>query len=106
MSEAGDIKDQAAVDIFMSIADPGPVTFNPATGDPVPNCYVDIRKDIQFSTDGMDSQFVQVGTTLEYLLAETGQIAKIGESFLVGATTWTIKHILENDGRFAKVVVK
>ena len=106
MSKPSDIFDEAAADIFPAAADPGPVTLTPAVGDPVPNCYVDIRKGIEFSTDGMDSQYVQVGISLEYLLIETGRAAKIGESFLVGDTTWTVKHILTNDGRFAKVVVK
>lgn len=105
MTTPAEIFDGAAATIFQTAADPGPATFIPATGDPV-SCSVDIRHAVEYSTSGMNSQYVERGTTLEYLLSETGQVARIGDTFLVGATTWTVEYILYNDGRFAKVVVK
>ena len=106
MPSPTEIYDKAAVDIFKKGADPGQSTYVPKVGLPVTGCYVNIENAEEFSTNGMTSQFVEIGISLEYILAETGQTAKIGESFLVGTTTWVITHILENDGRFAKVVVE
>lgn len=104
MSEASDIFDEAAADMFQAAADPGPAFFNPALGDPV-SCYVDIRRDIQLASGGTDGQVYALGTVLEYLLAETGREVVVGESFTDGTTTWKVEQLLTNDGRFSKVVV-
>jgi hypothetical protein len=91
------------VAIFAAGADPGPATFNPASGAPVP-CQVDIRHDVQLQGD--QSQVWRLGSVLEYLIAETGRVVLVGESFTVGATTWTVQEIVSNDNRFSKVIVK
>lgn len=104
MGEVSDMKDQAARDIFKSLADPGLVSFNPAVGDPV-SCYVDIRRDIELASGGTEGKVYTLGIVLQYLIVETGREVLVGESFVDGATIWTVEQLLTNDGRFSKVVV-
>lgn len=95
--------DQAAVDIFNIRGQSA--TFTPLVGDPV-GCKVDVVTGVDLQPVG-ESQVWEQGITLEYLLAVVGKEADPGDTFLtlVGATTYTVKAVEENDGRFVKVVV-
>jgi hypothetical protein len=45
-------------------------------------------------------------TTIEGLLADFGGEPDTGDTVVIGTTTYTIKRVLENDGRWVKVAVK
>ena len=44
--------------------------------------------------------------TIECLLADLGGEPNKGDMFTIGANTYTVKEVLENDDRFVKVAVK
>ncbi len=83
-------------------------TFTPLVGDPV-SCTVNPEIEVEFQPAG-ESQVWEPGTTIEYLLSEVGKEADPGDTFLIAAGiyagTYTVKAVLENDGRFCKVTVK
>ena len=97
---------QAAQDIFDALGQSA--VFTPSVGDPV-SCVVNPEIEVEFQPAG-ESQVWEQGTTIEYMLAEVGKEADPGETFLIAAGiyagTYTVKAVLENDGRFVKVAVK
>ncbi|MBW2342509.1 MAG: hypothetical protein JRF53_00590 [Deltaproteobacteria bacterium] len=79
--------------------------FTPAVGDPV-SCKVNLEKGSDFQPGGLDAQVWGSETSIEYRLAEVGKEADRDEVFTVGGTDYTVKDVMENDGRFVKVAVK
>ncbi len=97
------ILDQAGEDLFDHAGLDS--TFTPSVGDPV-SCKVRIESSVEDQPVG-ESSVWEVVTTLEYRYDEVGKEADPGETFLVGAVTYTVKAVLENeDSRFIKVAVK
>ncbi|KKN52427.1 hypothetical protein LCGC14_0612810 [marine sediment metagenome] len=98
---------QAAQDIFDTLAEPA--TFTPLVGDPVENVMVNPEFEVEFQPAGESQVWDQVAT-IEYLLSEVGKEADPGDTFLIAAGiyagTYTVKVVLENDGRFVKATVK
>ena len=98
---------QAAQDIFDALAESA--TFTPLVGDPVENVMVNPELEVAYQPAG-ESQVWEQEATIEYILAEVGKEADPGETFLIAAGiyagTYTVKAVVENDGRFCKVTVK
>jgi hypothetical protein len=78
--------------------------YAPLTGDAV-NCRVNVVKETALQPNGYDVQVFEVGTTIEGIVSEIGE-PKIGSTFLINSTTYTVKKVESNDGVFVKVVVK
>lgn len=71
------------------------------------SCVVNLVKDVAMQPAGYDAQTWKQGTMIEYLLSEVGGTEpSIGDTFLIGSTTWTVKSVEENDGRFVRAWVK
>ncbi len=104
MSEE-DTFDEMAEDLFDDLA--VAATFTPAVGDAVA-CRVNLEKGVDFQPSGLDAQVWGTETTIEYRLAEVGKEADRGETFTmsVGGAVYTVKDVVENDGRFVKVNVQ
>jgi len=102
MSEE-DTFDEIAEDLFDDLA--VAATFTPAVGDAV-SCKVNLEKGTDFQPGGLDAQVWGSETTIEYRLAEVGKEADRDEVFTVAGTDYTVKDVMENDGRFVKVAVK
>ncbi|MDF1577678.1 MAG: hypothetical protein P1P81_04440 [Desulfobulbales bacterium] len=103
MTAPAAIFDSAAEAIFTAAADPGAGFFIPASGNPVA-CHVNIEQDVIL--EGDQGQVYRAGFVLEYLLSKTGREVVVGEAFTIGSTTWTVKQLIANDGRFARAIVK
>jgi len=79
-------------------------TFTPATGEPV-SLRVQLEQGIRMQPSGYDAQAWASGKTIEYLFSDLGREAARGESFTVDGTVYTVRAVIENDGRFVKVSV-
>ena len=97
---------QAAQDIFDALGQSA--VFTPSVGDPV-SCVVNPEIEVAYQPAG-ESQVWEQEAMIEYMLSEVGKEADPGETFLIAtgiyAGTYTVKAVLENDGRFVKVAVK
>lgn len=108
MATAEEIFDQAAEDIFdkEGVA----ALYTPSVGDPV-ICQVDVERDVDLEPAGFESQIWGRGVTIEAILSVLGKEPNTGETFKITEgnyinTVYTVQTVLENDGRFVKVVVK
>ena len=99
---AEDIFDQAARDAFDVLG--RPATFTPATGDPV-TLQVSLEQEVDFQPAG-EAAVWETGATIEYVLEDLGREADPGETFTIDTTVYTVKSVIENDGRFIRVAVK
>jgi len=68
------------------------------------SCEVVITEDVVLEPTAYDSNTVTNGTVLEALVSDVGDVA-IGDTFVVGSTTYTCKKELENNGKVLKWVV-
>lgn len=102
MSEE-DTFDEIGEDLFDDLG--VDATFTPSVGDPV-SCKVNLEIGVDLQPGGLDAQVWRSETTIEYRLAEVGKEADRDETFTVGGTVYTVKDVVENDGRFVKVNVK
>ena len=100
---AADVFAAAAADIYASAGHGA--TFTPAAGSAV-GCHVDIQFNVQLQPDGYQSQVTESATVIEAALAELTQLPLRGDTFTVGAVTYTVDALLENDGYVVKVSVK
>jgi len=103
MTDIDDILDGVAEDVFSVMG--VDATFTPAAGDPV-SLKVVVEKGVELQPEAFGAQVTELGVTVEYLLADTGREADRNETFTVGDDTYTVQAALENDGRYAKAVVK
>jgi hypothetical protein len=76
------------------------------TGGVSTNLKVVLDKMIDPGPGGFEGKAWQHMRTIECLLADLGGEPNKGDTFLVGANTYTVKEVLENDDRFVKVAVK
>lgn len=81
-------------------------TYQPGTGDAVPDCDVVITKDVLIQPIGYESTVVTVADTLEALVAQVGDIAE-DDTFTMddGGAVYTCMRELENNGKITKWVV-
>lgn len=95
--------DEIGEDLFDDLGQEA--TFTPSVGDAV-SCQVHLYTGTENQPIGLDAQVWGSETTIEYQLDEVGKEADAGETFLIGSTTYTVKHVVENSGRFVTVAVK
>ena len=94
---------QAGVDILATIGEDA--TYTPAGGETA-SPKVNVETEVEGQPNGMNgTAWVQI-QTIEGLLSEFGQEPNVGDTITVGATTYTVKRVIENDGIFVKVAVK
>lgn len=100
---ADDIFDKAASAAFARLGTAA--VFQPESGAPV-GLQVELVRDQQLQPADTSAQIWATGITIEYILADLGREANRGETFTVGAVTWTVREVVANDGQFCMVVVK
>ena len=98
-----DILDFAGDAIFGAIG--RAATYTPTGGSGV-SLSVNVSRSTQYQVQGFESGAAGSEITVEALLDDIGQTPARGDTFLVGTTTYTVTHVLETDGRFAKCAVK
>lgn len=97
--------DNMAADLFATWPEAVSATFTPKAGDTVTVTVV-VEKSLKHLPDGFDAQTWGNSSTIEYILADIGREAVTGERFDVNGTIYTVVDLLENDGRFCKVIVR
>jgi len=101
---AEDIFKQAVADILDSAIGLGvSATFIPASGSSIV-LDVSLNSQSELQPSGM-AQTWEIGTTIEYSLSSIGREAMVGERFVIGADTWTVRKIESNNGYTVKAVV-
>lgn len=78
--------------------------YTPLTGDPV-SLRIMLNKDIVLQPSSMDTQVVEVGTTIEAILADLGKLPVRSETFVAESTVYTVQSISRNDGMEVEIVV-
>jgi hypothetical protein len=97
------VLNNALIDIFGSaLGEDG--TYNPAGGTPV-SCRLIVNRNVLMQPDGMTAMIYEKGTTIEAMLSVIGQEPNRGDTFTVGATTYTVQSIEQNDGYTVTAVV-
>ena len=81
-------------------------TFTPSSGPVVTGFNVVVSKDLKYLPAGFDAQTWGNSVVIEYLLDQVGREARTGEKFTAGATTYTVVDVIENDGRFVRVIAR
>ena len=105
---AEEIFDKAAIDIFNKAGISA--IYTPAVGDPV-ICQIDLIQDIDLEPAGFDAQIWGRGKTIRAILDVLGKEPDTDETVTIQEgkyqdVVYTVKTVLENDGRFVTVVVK
>lgn len=98
-----DILDFAGDSIFAAAGQTA--TFTPVTGSAV-SVSVNVSRGTQYQPGGFESGAAGSEITVEAVLDDLGGTPTRGSMFLVGVTTYTVTHVIENDGRFVKCAVK
>lgn len=98
--------DDGAEDLFESWPEAAAATFTPLSGDPINMVLVVIDKSLRNLPVGYDAQVWGDVIQIEYILAQVGREAASGETFTVGATVYKIVDVIENDGRFVRVLAR
>lgn len=96
--------DRADENIFDSLGQAA--TYNPSVGDPVA-CQIFLDFEVDLQPPGYESGAWEKGILLEARLDEIGKEPNEGETFdLTGSSRrFTVRSIIENDGRDVKAVV-
>ncbi len=102
MPDAETIFAAAAEDIMAALGQAA--TFTPAVG-PSVACRVSVESELDMRPSGYEASAWETGNTIEVLLSDLPAEPAKGSTFLVGQTLYTVKRVLENDGRFVKVAV-
>jgi hypothetical protein len=79
-------------------------TYNPAGGAAI-SLRVIVNRSILLQPGGLESQVYERGTTIEAQLADVGSEPNRGDTFTVGAETFTVKSIESNDNYTVVMVV-
>ena len=98
-----DVFDSAMEDLAEGIG--RTATYTPAGGEAVTLC-VNLEIEVEAQPDGFAGGAWTQVTTIEGLLADFVQEPDNGDAVVIGATTYTVTRVLENDGTFCKVAVK
>ena len=100
---ADDVFAEAMADLTDEIGSDAVYTYG-SSGEYMVDCKVLVEQEV-VEQGGGQGALVQV-TTIEARLAEVGQEPDRGDTFAVGATTYTVEDVLENDGTWVKVAVR
>lgn len=73
-------------------------------GDPINDIQIVITDDVVIQPIGYEATTVITGTVVEALIDDVGDVSE-GDTFTVGAVTYTCKKELENNGKITKWVV-
>lgn len=95
--------DQAAIDIIDELG--REATYLPVGGDPVPGIKVHLEENLEDQPDGFETVIKAIFLTIELLLSDLPREPRENDQITIGATTYTVKAPLSNDGRFVKVIV-
>ncbi|MCP5006931.1 MAG: hypothetical protein GY941_23735 [Planctomycetes bacterium] len=81
-------------------------TYQPGTGDAVPDCDVVLTRDVVIQPTSYEATTVIVGDTLEAYVDQVGDLAE-GDTFTmdVGGVVYTCIREIENNGKITKWVV-
>jgi hypothetical protein len=82
-----------------------PATYTPAGGQAV-TLRVNLEVEVEPQPDGYGGGAWTQITTIEGLISGFGREPDIGDTVAIGAVTYTVKRVLENDGLWVKVAVK
>jgi hypothetical protein len=69
------------------------------------NCRVILERDILLQPNAMNSQVYERGTTIEAILSDVGNVPERGDTFTIGAETFTVQAIDRNDGYTVRMIV-
>jgi len=100
------IFDDGAVDLWDTWPEAVAATFTPLSGPEVTGFKIVIDSSLKYLPEGFDAQTWGNNVTIEYLVAQVGREAKQGEKFTAGGVTYTVVDVMENDGRFCKVIAR
>lgn len=101
---ADDLLKQAVADILSAETGLGvSATFTPASG-PAVSLDVHFRQQSELQPSGT-AQTWEIGSTIEYALADLGREALVGETFTIASAVWTVRKVESADGYAVKVVV-
>lgn len=98
--------DDGAEVLFQIWPEARAATFVPLSGAPVTGFNVVIDRSLKNVPDGYDVKAWGEVVELEYLLDQVGREAKIDEKFIVAGTTYKVVNVMENDGRFVRVLAR
>lgn len=98
--------DDGAEDLFDAWPEMVLATFAPPSGDPVLNVPIVIEKSIRNLPNGYDAQVWGDVVQIEYILAAAGHETVQGETITVGDAVYTVVDVIENDGRFVRVLAR
>jgi len=98
-----DIFDTAAEDIFDTLG--VDATFTPSIGDPVEDIKVNLMRDTDFEPSS-SLQTWGSNIIIEAILDDLGKEPDKDETFTINLIVYTVQSVLENDGRFVRVMVK
>jgi hypothetical protein len=106
MTTPEQIFDQAAADLFSASGLGVAGIFAPDDGSASFGLYVNLEREVDLQPDGYGAQAWAGGWTVEYVLSVIGREARSGETFTIGTSTYTVRRVLENDGRYCKCAVQ
>lgn len=98
--------DDGAEVLFQIWPEAQAATFVPLSGAHVTGFNVIINRSLRNVPDGFDVQVFGDVVELEYLIDQVGREVKIDEKFVVGGTTYKVVNVMENDGRFVRVLAR
>lgn len=81
-------------------------TFIPESGDPVTGFNVVIDKTLRNLPVGYEVQSWGEVVQIEYILDQVGREARTNDRFEVGDTVYKVVDVIENDGRFVRVLAR
>lgn len=103
MADIATAFDNAFTDLVTTMG--SAATYTPSGGDAV-SLYALVEKGVQPQPGAYDAQAWQQGITISARLDDLGQEPNRDDTIKVGATTYTVLAVLENDGQFVRVSVR
>lgn len=94
---------QAVIDIIDELGQEA--TFLPVGGDPVPGIKVYSEQRLEDQPDGFETVIKAVYQTIELLVSDLPREPRENDQITIGATTYTVKAILTNDGYTVTVII-
>ena len=101
------IFDDGAATLYAVWPDMKSATFTPSSGPVVTGLNIRVDHDLKYLPNGFDAQTWGNSVVIEYILADVGREARTGEKFTVAdGTVYTVVDVMENDGRFVRVIAR
>ena len=98
-----DIAQRAARDQLSRLG--AQLAYTTKEGAPVGDVWVQVIRDLEYERPDRDVPVAEL-MDVANLLVEEVPAPRRGDTFVEGATTWTVDGILENNGYLVKVAVK